>query len=112
VVSHTGVSPEHWALDVHPGMHVKVRGLQMGFAVPQSELFRQAAHLPVAATQRGADGGQSWSMAQATQLSVFGSQILLFPWHGFWALHPMQAWIAVSQVGVEPEQSASAVQAA
>jgi hypothetical protein len=58
-VSHTGVSPEHWALDVHPGMHVNVCGLQMGFAVPQSELFRQAAHLPVAATQRGAEAGQS-----------------------------------------------------
>jgi hypothetical protein len=112
VASHTGASPEHWALDVHPGMQVKVRGLQMGFAVPQSELFRQAAHLPVAVTHRGADVGQSLSTAQATQLSVFGSQILLSPLQAFCESHPTQAWIVVSQAGVEPEQSASAMQAA
>jgi hypothetical protein len=48
-VSQTGVLPEHCALDVHPGMQVKVRGLQIGFAAPQSELFRHATQLPLAA---------------------------------------------------------------
>lgn len=49
VVSHTGAAAEQLELLVQPGRHVKVCGLQMGAAWPQSELSRHATQVPVPA---------------------------------------------------------------
>ncbi len=97
---HTGVAPEHSELDVHPGMQVKARGLQIGLAAPpQSELSRHATQRPVAAKHRGAPAGQSESTAHATHWAVVGSQTLFAPVQGGAALHPPQPPAAGSQVG-------------
>jgi hypothetical protein len=99
LVLHTGVAPEHSELDVHPGMQVKVRGLQIGLAGPQSELSRHATQRPVVAKHRGAPAGQSESTAQATHCAVVGSQTLFAPVQGVVALHPTQTPAVGSQVG-------------
>jgi hypothetical protein len=99
VVLHTGVAPEHSELDVHPGIHVNARGLQIGRAAPQSELLRHATHRPVVAKHRGVPAAQSESAAHATHCEVIGSQILSAPVHGFASLHPTQTPAVGSQFG-------------
>jgi hypothetical protein len=99
LVLHTGVAPAHSELDVHPGMQVKARGLQIGLAMPQSELSRHATQRPVAAKHRGAPAGQSESTAHATHWAVVGSQTLFAPVQGVVALHPTQTFASGSQVG-------------
>ena len=74
-----GVLPEHCADDVQPGMHVNVRGLQIGLATPQSELPRHATHRPSAARQRGGPEEQSESVAHCTHCRVVASQTLSAP---------------------------------
>jgi hypothetical protein len=91
IVSQTGVAPEHCAFDVHPGTHVKVRGLQIGRAVPQSALLVQATHAPLAERHRGAVAGQSEFTAQATQLCVVSLQILSAPVQSAALLQPTHA---------------------
>lgn len=68
---HTGVPPEHWELVVQPGMHVKVRGLQMGLAAPHWEFCKQATQRPAGEKQKGAPEGQSESAAHATHWPTF-----------------------------------------
>jgi hypothetical protein len=108
IVSQTGVLPEQLDDEVQPAMQLKVAGLQMGFAAPQSLLFRHATHAP-AGSQRGAVAGQSESAAQPTQLSVALLQILVLPVQSLLAMHPMQAPLPVSHVGLTLGQSEFAV---
>jgi hypothetical protein len=106
----TGVLLEHIAESVQPAMQVKLTGLQIGFAAPQSALSRHGTQRP-AGSQRGALAAQSASVAQATQLSVALLQILLVPVQSVDAWQPTQAPAATSQVGVAFGQSVSPVQA-
>jgi hypothetical protein len=112
VVLQTGVAPEHCVLSVQPGMHVKVLGLQMGFATPQSALSRHATHLPVGPKQRGEPEAQSESPAHATHWFVVSSQSLLVPVQSVAWLQPTQAPTAALQTGValgQPDASWHAV---
>jgi hypothetical protein len=111
-VSHTGVSPEHWALLVHPVMQVNVRGLQMGRAAPQSPLPRQATHWPRAAKHRGnaGVGAQSGSAAQATHCEVAAKQTLSLPRQSAAELQPRQAPLPALQIGVADGHDDESVQ--
>jgi hypothetical protein len=111
VASQTGVSPEHIVESVQPAMQVKLTGLQIGLAAPQSPLSRQATQRPPG-VQRGAVAAQSVSVAQATQLDVALLQILFMPAQSLAVEQPTQAPEAVSQVGVafgQPELSVQAI---
>jgi hypothetical protein len=71
LVLHAGVAPEHWEFDVHPGMHVNERGLQIGLAAPHWEFCKHATHRPAGEKQNGVPEGQSESAAHATHWPVF-----------------------------------------
>jgi hypothetical protein len=70
LVLHTGAAPEHWEFDVQPGMHVNVRGLQIGLDTPHWEFCRHATQRPPG-EQNGASEGQSESAAHATHWPTF-----------------------------------------
>jgi hypothetical protein len=100
-VLQTGVAPEHSVDVVQPGMHVKVRGLQIGLAAPHWLLSRHATHLPVVPKQKGAPGAvQSESDAHATHDSVAAMQILFVPVQGLVGLQATHAPTVVSHTGL------------
>jgi hypothetical protein len=114
LVLHTGVAPEHSELVVQPGMHVKVRGLQMGRAAPHWELSRQATQRPAPTKQNGALGvraEQSESAAQATHWPVSWSQIVSAPVQSPASRQPTQKPPPASQCGVAPRHTAASVAA-
>jgi hypothetical protein len=114
-VSHKGRAPPHVELPVQPGRHVKMPGWQMGAAVPQSELSRHSTHRPPAASQRGAEAGQSLFCAHCTHVAVVVSHTRLGPTaQSVDVLHPMQApgVVVVSQIGASGGHIAFCVQPA
>jgi hypothetical protein len=88
VPSHTGVAPLHWALDVHA-----------------THRPAETLHTGVAPTQRVEFSAEHWPHAPLTW------QAGVVPPHSASPLQPRHVWNAGSQIGVAPEQSASAVHA-
>lgn len=114
VASQRGVPAGHCESVVQPAPQVYVPGRQMGAAVPQSELDRQATHRPVDTRHRGSLAGQSEFAAHWTHCEVSVLQTGAAAGQSVDVLQPTQA-PALVHIGLVMGQGAvppSAVQAA
>jgi hypothetical protein len=97
--SQWGAGAAHCESLMQPARQVKLPGLQMGAAVPQSALERHATQRPSPTRHRGAPAGQSPLVAHWTHCWVVASQILAPAGQSAAVLHPTHAPVLVLQMG-------------
>jgi hypothetical protein len=101
-VSQCAAVAGHWLSCVQPLRQVKSCGSQTGAAAPQSALVTQLTHAFL--KHRGALRGQSASAAHSTQVCVLVLQILGPCVQSADVRQPMQAPLAVSQIGARSRE--------